>query len=429
MDYPRFGLIRQRFPESPKSDPKGWVLAEFKRTGLLKPVKKGHRVLLTAGSRGIDSMKDVLAACVEAVRSVGGEPFLQPAMGSHGGAKAAMQVKVLTHLGITEESMGAPIYSDWDIVEVGRAQASDGDVPVYADRAAVEADHVLILNRIKEHTEYMGDTESGILKMAVVGLGRQPGAESMHRLAVNITFYKAIHAIARVLFKELNILGGIALLEDHRNQLRRVEAVPARDVFDREPELLKESQQHRAKLPFDRLDILLVDQIGKDISGSGFDTKVIGRIMNIYERECDTPKITRIVFRDLTEGSEGNATGLGLADYTTRRAVEKIDFEATRINCMTGGSPEKGRVPITLPTDRGALDAAFTTIGLWRPETVKVAWISNTKDLEWLAVSSALAKSGRDRSDIEVRGELFDLPFDSRDNLPDLATLLPRENR
>jgi hypothetical protein len=426
MDYPQFGLIRQRFPESQRPDPKGWLLAEFERTGLLKRIKKGDRVLLTGGSRGIDSMKDVLAACVEAIRSVGGEPFLQPAMGSHGGAKAAMQVKVLTHLGITEESMGASIYSDWDIVEVGRAE---GNVPVYADRAAVDADHILIVNRIKEHTEYMGDTESGILKMAVVGLGRQPGAESMHRLAVNITYLKAIHAIARVLFKELNILGGIALLEDHRNQLRRVEAVPAGDVFDREPELLRESQQHRAKLPFDQLDILLVDHIGKDISGSGFDTKVIGRIMNIYEKECETPKITRIVFMDLTEGSEGNATGLGLADYTTRRVVEKIDFEATRINCMTGGSPEKGRIPITLPTDRAALDAAFATIGLWRPETVKVAWISNTKDLEWLAVTGALIESVRERSDIEVRDELFDLPFDSEDNLPHLVTLLPRENR
>lgn len=426
MDYPQFGLIRQRFPESREPDPRGWLLAEFERTGLLKPVKKGDRVLLTAGSRGIDSMKDVLAACVEAVRSAGGEPFLYPAMGSHGGAKAAMQVRVLTHLGITEQSMGAPIYSDWDIVEIGRAE---GDVPVYADRAAVDADHILIVNRVKEHTEYMGDTESGILKMAVIGLGRQPGAETMHRLAVNITYLKAIHAIARVLFRELNILGGIALLEDHRNQLRRIEAVPARDVFDREPGLLKESQQYRAKLPFDQLDILLVDQIGKDISGSGFDTKVIGRIMNIYEEECESPRITRIVFRDLTEGSEGNATGLGLADYTTRRAVEKIDFEATRINSMTGGSPEKGRIPITLPTDRAALDAAFATIGLWRPETVKVAWIPNTKDLEWLAVSSALVDHARDRSDIEVIDELFDLPFDSEDALPHLVTLLARGNR
>jgi hypothetical protein len=426
MDYPRFGLIRQRFPESPKPDPKEWLWAEFERTGLLKAVKKGHRVLLTAGSRGIDSMKDVLAACVEAVRSAGGEPFIYPAMGSHGGAKAAMQVKVLTHLGITEQSMGAPIYADWEIVEVGRAE---GGVPVYADRAAVDADHIFIVNRVKEHTEYMGGTESGLLKMAVVGLGRQPGAETMHRLAVNLTFYKAIHAIAKVLFRELNILGGIALLEDHRNQLRRVEVVPARDVFDREPKLLKESQQYRAKLPFDQLDILLVDRIGKDISGSGFDTKVIGRIMNIYEKECETPKITRIVFRDLTEGSEGNATGLGLADYTTRRVVDKIDVEATRINCMTGGSPEKGRIPITLPTDRAAVDAAFATIGLWTPETVKVAWIPNTKDLEWLAVSSALLKSSRNRSDLEVMDEQFDLPFDAEDALPYLVALLPRLNR
>ncbi len=426
MNYPQFGLIRQRFPKHPRPDPKGWVSAELDRTGLLKSIKKGNKVLLTAGSRGIDSMKDVLAACVQAVRAAGGEPFLYPSMGSHGGAKAAMQVKVLTHLGITEESMGTPIYSDWKMVEVGRAQ---GNVPVYADRAVVDADHVLIVNRVKEHTEYIGDTESGILKMAVVGLGRQPGAETMHRLAVNITYLKAINAIAEVLFKELNILGGIALLEDQRNQLRRVEAIPASEVFDREPELLRESQQHRAKLPFDQLDILLVDEIGKDVSGSGFDTKVIGRIMNIYEKECETPKITRIVFMDLTEGSEGNASGIGLADYTTRRAVEKIDFEATAINCITASSPEKGRIPLALPTDKAAVEAAFGTIGLWEPETVRVAWISNTKDLEWLAVSSALLESARGREDIEVRDTLFDLPFDATDSLPGLVTLLPKEDR
>jgi hypothetical protein len=425
MNYPRFGLTKQRFPKHPRPDPKGWVSAELERTGLLKPIKKGDKVLLTAGSRGIDSMKDVLAACVAEVGKAGGEPFLYPSMGSHGGAKAAMQVKVLTHLGITQESMGASVYSDWKVVEVGRAQEN---VPVYADRAVVDADHVLIINRVKEHTEYIGDTESGILKMAVVGLGRQPGAEAMHRLAVNVTYYKAIHAIAEVLFRELNILGGIALLEDQRNQLRRVEAVPASEVFNREPELLKESQQYRAKLPFDQLDILLVDEIGKDVSGSGFDTKVIGRIMNIYEKECETPKITRIVFMDLTEGSEGNASGIGLADYTTRRAVEKVDFEATAINSITASCPEKGRVPLALPTDRAAVDAAFGTIGLWEPDKVKVAWISNTKDLEWLAVSSALVESARGRADIEVSDTLFDLPFDSTDNLPDLVTLLPKED-
>jgi len=235
--------------------------------------------------------------------------------------------------------------------------------------------------------------------------------------------------MAKLLFKELNILGGVARLEDHRNQLRRVEAVPGGEVFDREPELLRESQQHRAKLPFDQLDILLVDEIGKDISGSGFDTKVIGRIMNIYEKECETPKITRIVFRDLSERSAGNASGIGLADYTTRRAVEKMDFEVTAVNCITASCPEKGRIPLALPTDRGAVDAAFGTIGLWTPETVKVAWISNTKDLEWLAVSSALVESAQGREDIEVSGTLFDLPFDSTDTLPDLVTLLPKEKR
>jgi hypothetical protein len=288
-------------------------------------------------------MNDVLRTCIAAVKEKGGDPFLFPAMGSHGRGDAPGQVEVLEHLSITESSMGAPVYHGYEMVETGRVLDS---VPVYADRAAVDADHIIIVNRIKEHTEYIGETESGILKMAVVGLGRQLGAETMHRLAVNISYLKAIHAIAGALFKNLKVLGAVVILEDHSNRLRRIEAVQTADVFDREPRLLEESKLYKPKLPFEELDILLVDEIGKEISGAGMDTKVIGRIMNVYEKECETPKITRIVVRDLSEKTAGNATGIGLADYTTRRAVEKIDFKATITNCVTAVAPEKGRIPL-----------------------------------------------------------------------------------
>ncbi len=395
---------------------------ELERTGLLKPIKKGDRVLLTAGSRGIESMKDVLKACIVAIKAAGGEPLLFPAMGSHGAATGQGQVEVLKSLGISETSMGVPIYSGWELVAVGHVH---GNVPVYADRVALNADHIIIINRIKEHTEYIGDTESGLLKVAVVGLGRQLGAGSMHQLAVNIGYYNAIHAIAEVLFEKLNILGGIALLENQHNRLRRVEAISAREIFDREPELLKESKRYKAKLPFNQLDILLVDEIGKEISGSGLDTKIIGRIMNIYEKECETPRITRIVIRDLSPETHGNAIGIGLADYTTRRAVEKVDHEVMAINCITGVTPEKGRIPIALPTDRAALEAAFKTIGLWSPVSVRVAWVSNTKSLEWLAISEALAQSLHDRTDLEVDGRFFDLPFDESGNLPLMSSFIP----
>jgi hypothetical protein len=423
MGYPKFGFIRQKFEKATPADVGPMLRSELDRSGLLSPVRKGDRVLITAGSRGIVSMNEVLKTCVEAIRERGGLPFVYPAMGSHGKGTAGGQIEVLGHLGVSESSIGAPIHSELELVEIDRVADS---VPVYADRAAVDADHVLIVNRIKEHTEYIGDTESGILKMAVVGFGRQPGAETMHRLAVNISYFKAIHAIAASLFKNLKVLGAIALLEDHFNQLRRVEAIRADDVFAREPELLLESRLHKPKLPFEELDILIIDQIGKEFSGAGMDTKVVGRIMNVYEKECESPRISRIVVRDLSEASGGNGTGIGLADYTTRRAVDKIDFEATALNCVTASAPEKARLPLSFASDRDAVDAAFKTIGLWSPEKVRVAWISNTKDLEFMAVSRALLEPAGDKFEVWGKGELFDLPYDESGNLPLIEDYLPQ---
>ena len=423
MEYPKFGLVRQKFEKEIPADPRTMVRRELERSDLLAPVGRGDKVLITAGSRGIESMNEVLGTLIAAVKEHGGEPFLFPAMGSHGRGDAAGQVEVLRHLGITAANVSAPIYSGFDVVEIDRVLET---VPVYADRAAVNADHILIVNRVKEHTEYLGETESGILKMAVVGFGRQPGAETMHKLAVNISYLKAIHLIAASLFRNLKILGGVALLEGHLNRLRRVEAIRPDEVFAREPALLEESKLFKPKLPFPELDILLIDEIGKEISGVGLDTKVVGRIMNIYEKECQTPKITRIIVRDLSEATGGNATGIGLADYTTRRAAEKIDFEATAMNCVTAVAPEKGRIPLAFASDRGALEAAFKTIGLWTPERVRVAWIANTRDLEVLAVSSALLEARRGELEVCEGAGLFDLPYDASGNLPHLRDLLEK---
>jgi len=421
MHFPKFGLIRQRFEDISVREPISHVRAKLRESGLLGCIKNGDKVLITAGSRGIDSIKEVLLACITAIRERGGEPFLFPAMGSHGLGRPDKQVELLARQGITPDTMGVEIYPHMRMIEVGHVFDS---VPVYVDQAAIDADHILLVNRIKEHTEYIGDTESGILKMAVVGLGRRAGAEVMHRLAVNVTYSRAIHAIAKVLFEKLKILGAIALLENQMGRLRRVEVIPQECIFEREPRLLEESKKYRSRLPFDALDVLIVDEIGKDISGSGMDTKVIGRIMNIYEKELEKPKITRIVVRDLSEKTAGNAIGIGLADYTTYRAVKRIDLEATHINCITAVTPEKGRIPIALPSDRAAIEAALKTIGFWSPEDVKIAWISNTKSLQWLAASVALVKSTKERNDLEVDEEWFDLPFDSAGNLPTLKSFL-----
>lgn len=420
--FPPFGFIEQVFETGSSQDPATAVASEFFRTGLLSRIRPGERVAVTAGSRGIDQMPAILKACVAEIKKTGANPFLLPAMGSHGSGMADAQVGVLEHLGINEALMGCPVHGHMEMIELGTV---DLGVPVLAEKAALEADHVLVVNRVKEHTEYIGTTESGILKMMVVGLGRHKGAEAMHRLAVNISYEKAIHRIAQVLLDRLSILGAVAVLEDQNSCFRRLEAVPADAIFSREPDLLQESKAFKASLPFETLDILIVDQIGKNISGTGVDTKVVGRIMNIYEKECDTPKITRLVIRDLTEATGGNATGIGLADYITQRAFSKIDLKALAVNCITAIAPEKGRIPLTLDSDREALAAAYASIGIWTPDTVRVAWIKNSAEMKWLAVSPALLKEAAGMDRIKVASaDTFDIPFDSQGNMPFLQELL-----
>jgi len=413
MEFPPLYVIDQNFETVERAKAELSVARELERTNLLEPVVAGQTVIITAGSRGVDSMAMVLRSLAEAVKARGAKPVILPAMGSHGGGTAQGQVEVLKHLGLTSETVGSSIHDLIEPVEIADAQGC----PVFADRAAVEADHIILVNRIKEHTEFIGEIESGLIKMAVVGIGRIAGAEVMHQLAVKISYARALQAIARVLFSNLQILGGIAILEDKTNAFRRLEAVPANAIFKREPELLKEARQYHAMLPFDQLDVLLVDEIGKDISGAGFDTKVIGRIRNIYEKECARPRITRIVLRDLSEKTGGNAIGLGLADFIHRRVAEKMDPEMTAINCITAVAPEKGMVPITLSTDRQALEAAFQSIGLWSTDDVRMAWITNTSDLKRLAVSPALAKESELKG-LAISEHPFVLPFDANGDLP-----------
>ena len=427
MIYPQFVLIRQIFQDHPPVDIRASVKAELMRTGMIDKIRQGDRVLITAGSRGIDSMKDTLAAAVAVVKAANGIPLILPAMGSHGGGTAAGQVEVLEHLGITEQSVDAPIHDRMDFVTIGEVEQG---CPVIVDRIATEADHIILVNRVKEHTDYIGPTESGLLKMSVIGLGRRRGAEIMHRLAVNVSYYRSIQAMAKVIIDKLNILGGIAILEDKRNHLRRLEAVPGHELLDREPDLLVESKAHKANLPVDALDLLIIDTVGKDVSGTGADTKVIGRIMNSREEECETPKIMRILSRDLSEISHGNAVGIGLSDYITKRLFDKIDFETMTINTLASSIPERGRIPNILSTDQAAVEAALNNIGLWKPSSVRAAWITSTKYVEWLAVTPAVVQGLQHRDDIEILGDPFDLPFEENGDLPFLIDLTAdrREN-
>lgn len=419
MEFPTLRILDQNFETATNSEAYPAITRELKRTNLLDPVRSGQKVVITAGSRGVDSMAAVLRGLTEAIKAKGANPVILPAMGSHGGGTAAGQVTVLEHLGICSETVGAAIHDQLKPVKIAEVEG----LPVFADQAALEADHIIIVNRIKEHTEFIGQIESGLIKMAVVGLGRIAGAEIMHQLAVRISYARAIQTIAHALFANLKILGGVAILEDKTNRFRRVEAVSQQDIFAREPELLEESRQYHAMLPFKQLDVLLVDEIGKEISGAGFDTKVIGRIRNIYEKECEQPRITRIVLRNLSEKTGGNAIGIGLADFVHQQVVDKMDPAMTALNSITAVAPEKGMVPITLPSDRRALEAALQSIGPWDTDTVRLAWIINTAELNHIAVSPALAREAGIKG-LSVSGSSFELPFDANGVLAGLRAIL-----
>jgi uncharacterized protein (DUF362 family) len=422
MILPRFGLIRQLSPNPPEPDVEHLLAEEILRTRLLAEVRPGERVLLTAGSRGINSKPRVLAGLVKVLKAAGAEPFIYPAMGSHGGGTALGQVGVLTDLGITAATIGAAIYDGWESVRIGTTEAG---APVFVDRAALDADRVILVNRIKEHTDYIGTTESGLIKIAVVGLGRQPGAAAMHQVAIDRGMQNAIHDAARVILKHVRVVGGVAILEDRHNTLRRLEAVPAARLFEREPELFRESQEHKPRLPFDRFDLLIIDEIGKEFSGTGADSKVLGRIMNRFESECTEPTVKRVVMLDLSEKTHGNAIGIGLADYTTLGLVGKIDYRKTNLNCITGGRVELGKVPIALATEREAIETALNTLGLWTPDSLRALWVSDTKHLSILAASEALLRESAQRADLAVDDRpLFGLPFHADGALKRLKTFV-----
>jgi uncharacterized protein (DUF362 family) len=422
MILPRFGLMRQLSPNPPEPNVERLLADELARTHLFAEVRPGERVLITAGSRGINSKPKVLAGLVKALKAAGAAPFIYPAMGSHGGGTAAGQVGVLADLGITAESIGAPIYTGWDSVRIGTTEAG---APVFVDRAALDSDRVVLVNRIKEHTDYIGTTESGLIKIAVVGLGRQPGAAAMHQVAIDRGMQNAIHDAAKVILKHIKVIGGVAILEDRQNTLRRLEAVPAARLFEREPELFRESQEHKPRLPFDRVDLLIIDEIGKEFSGTGADSKVLGRIMNRFESECTAPAIKRVIMLDLSEKTHGNAIGIGLADYTTRGLVAKIDHQKTDLNCITGGRVELGKVPIALATEREAIETGLNTLGLWTPDSLRSLWVSDTKHLSVLAASEALLREAAGRADLAAVDARFDLPFLSDGTLKRLKTMVP----
>ena len=415
MTYPDMYRLCQVFDAPALDDIDKAVTDQLNAIQVQKRIKPGARIAVTAGSRGIAGIGTILARVVKILKDCGADPFLFPAMGSHGGGTAEGQLKVLESLGITEASMGAPILSSMEVVCIGTSRFG---FPVYVDAHAVGADGVVVINRIKPHTEFEGEVESGLMKMMAIGMGKHKGCFQVHKQTVNHGYARVIPEIGSLILDKLPIVFGLGIVENLYDQTALIQAVAPQSFREQEAALLKKAKALMARLPFDRIDLLIVDEMGKNISGTGMDTNVIGRIMFIGEPEPDTPAITRIVVLNLTPASHGNAIGLGLADFTTASLVKGLDLSAMATNAIAAMTPEKSRVPIALETDCQAVNAALDTIGDVLPENARIVHIKNTLELKEIYISRALKDEVRDRPGLVVKESLGPLAFDADGRLP-----------
>ena len=413
MNLPQMYRIRQKFDDTRIEKIGETVKTELAKLSL-HSIQPGQRVAIAAGSRGIANLADVLKAIIEFVKSFDANPFVFPAMGSHGGATAEGQLAVLEKLGVTESYLKAPIISAMDVAEIARTA---DDVPVFVDKKALTADHIVVVNRVKSHTKFKAPIESGLMKMMAIGMGKLKGAGLYHKAAIQYTFPKIIVDAARLVIENAPILCGIGLVENGYGQTAVIAAMKPQDIESREKELLVQSKKMMAKLPFNAIDLLIVDEMGKDISGIGIDPNVTGRNRDLLGNFPHPAEVKRLFVRDLTDKSKGNAIGIGLADLTTCRLVHKIDAAATYKNAITGISIEKAAVPMHFDTDREAIEVALGSTGLILPEKSRIVRIQNTNRLEMVEVSEAYAQELDQRAELQVIDGPVPMMFDSANNL------------
>ena len=412
MNLPPMYRVCQKFNDTRVDDISAMVSAELNDLSFTA-VTPGHRVAITAGSRGIANIAQILRAIVEFFKSLRAEPFIFPAMGSHGGAIAEGQVTMLAQLGVTESFVKAPILSSMEVEEISR---TEDDVPVFIDKHAYSADHIVVVNRIKCHTKFKSSIESGLMKMMAIGMGKKKGAEFYHKAAVQFTFPKIIVDAGREVIRRAPILCGVGIIDNGYGKTAKIAAMKPEDIERKEKELLQLSKKMMAKLPFNEIDLLIVDEMGKNISGVGLDPNVTGRNRDLLGVFPHPTQVKRVFVRELTDQSKGNAIGIGLADITTRRLVDKIDHHATYINAITGISLEKA-IPMYVESDREAIEIALGSFGLVSPQKCKIVRIKNTLELENIEVSEIYAEELAKRTDLEIIDEPGPMQFTDSNNL------------
>ena len=412
IELPSFFRVRQKFARPCVKDIEATVVSELDRLAISGSIQAGQTIAITCGSRGIANIPILLRTIVRYVRRCGALPFLVPAMGSHGGGTAQGQLQILDQLGITETDCECEIRASMETVVVSEAPQG---FPVHFDRHALDADHVIVCGRIKLHTNFHGPIQSGLMKMMLIGLGKHAGAMVYHRAIQDFSFDEIVRSVSTEVIAKCSILCGVAVLENAYEETARVDAVKPDEFAIREAELLELSQQWMPQLPFQRAHLLMIDQIGKEISGTGFDTNVVGRKGN----DDQAWNAKTIAIRSLSSATKGNATGIGSADLCRSRVIEQIDTVATRTNVLTAGYATGARIPMDFGTDRELLDVGLQIIGLTPPQQGRVLWIKDTLHLAEIECSQALYEEAESNADLEIISELRPLPLDSNGNLPD----------
>lgn len=410
---PSMRMVLQRYEIPPPVDVVVEINRQWGRVRKSLDLPTGSTIAVGVGSRGITNLAEVVRAVVTKLKDAGFKPFVTPAMGSHGGATGEGQISVLKSLGVAEKSVGVPVRATMEVVSLGGVNG----IPIFLDKLAHRAAGLVLINRIKPHTDFVGPTESGIIKMMAIGLGNQIGAEHYHRLSVVRNMYEIISTAGKELMKRTNLLFGVGLVENQSHRTAVLRMMLPEELETMEIELLEKAGNYMPKLPLNEIDLLIIDKMGKDISGAGVDPIVTGRTNCAFMVRRPWPNISRIFVRDLTEASEGNAIGIGQADVTTQRLVDKIDAEATAINCLTSCCPEDGKIPFAFQTDREAIAAALMTLRPYTLDDLRIVHITSTLELNNLLVSKGCLSYFENKSQVCVEPENIELEFDTSGNL------------
>ncbi|KGK82247.1 hypothetical protein DP73_20785 [Desulfosporosinus sp. HMP52] len=411
ISVPRMIKVKQTFCSDRIDNVTLELRKELNKPQILEKISPGKRIAVGVGSRGITNIVLLVQETIKFLKERGADPFIIPAMGSHGGATAKGQVEILESLGVTEEAAGCPIVSSMDVVEIG--SISNG-LPVLLDRNAAEADGIVYIARVKPHTAFRSKSESGLAKMISIGLGKHKGASICHSYGYR-NMAKHILEIAEVALKQASILFGVGVVENAYDETMHIKVVPAEKIIEEDQRLLPIAKENIARILVKPIDVLIVDKIGKEISGEGMDPNVTGRYVSPYVG--GDSKVTQIAVLDLTENSHGNATGMGSADYITRRIFEKLDFDAMYANCITAVLPSAARTPIVLNSDYDVIRAAIRTSEVPDLNTARIVRIQNTLNLETIMISESMLQETGNNPNLSLLSEPFELQFDMYGNL------------